>query len=350
MNKKIFLTMIFTSLFFCMLAILNHLITTNLQANQEASITDIKKTEFRTIASQTLIEKKFENTSHSTFILSNEVVIAAYENFLLAPPRYLKGTDIRGGFHLNEQKELIITPSIKKRFDYFFLMTNHIPLPDIINIIQGHLYNELTDPALSIANGLLIDYVNYFKQYNALLENHDPKDNHNVYGLAEQISQLRTDILGEQVSEIFFRKSKALQSQSLNRLAIENDLHQFSTTTNLPEELQINQQATLSYSRSKQTINNALMEGASQTELQTLRIHLYGAEAALRLSKLDTQRAQWNQHLASYLSLNKQLIQTSMSPQQISSQLKMTFSQEHGLTELQVSQLAAQASIASVKK
>ncbi len=348
MNRNSIAAMIFASLFFCILAVLNHFTATDLQANQEVTINDFEKA--KGIAPHIIIENVSENTPQSTVIQNNEAIVAAYKKFLLTPPSYLKNTDIRGGFYLNEQKDLIITPSIKKRFDYFFLMTNHIPLPDIIKIIQGHLYNELTEPALSTANDLLIDYVDYFKQYNALLESHSPKDNHNVYQLAEYISQLRTDILGEQVSEIFFEKSQALRNQSLNRLATENNLHQFSTTTELPEDLKINQQATLSYSRSKQTINKALKEGASNVELQVLRTQLYSAEAALRLQKLDTQRAQWNQHLVNYQSLNQQLIQTNMSPQQISLQLNATFSQNHGLTELQISQLAAQASMSSIKK
>lgn len=348
MNRNSIAAMIFASLFFCILAVLNHFTATNVQSNLKVTTNDIEIN--KVIASQSTVKNAVENTPQYRVLPSNEVAIAAYENFLLAPPRYLKGTDIRGGFYLNEQKELIITPSIKKRFDYFFLMTNHIPLPDIIKIIQGHLYNELTEPALSTANDLLIDYVDYFKQYNALLESHSPKDNHNVYQLAEHISQLRIDILGEQVSEIFFGKSQALQDQSLNRLATKNSYHQFSTTTDLPEELKINQQATLSYSRSKQTINKALNEGASDTELQALRTQLYGAEAAIRLKKLDTQRAQWSQHIVNFQALNEQLIQTRMSPQQISSQLNATFSQNYNLTELQISQLAAQASMSSIKK
>ncbi len=225
-------------------------------------------------------------------------------------------------------------------------MTEHIPLADIINIIQGHLHSELTDPALTTATNLLTDYVNYFSQYNALLSKHSPKDNHNVYGLAEEISQLRIDILGGEISEIFFSQSQALQTQNLKRLATENNLHQFSPTSELPEALQKNQQATLSYALSKRTVEKALQEGANEEELKALRTQLYGVEAALRLQKLDAQRTHWGLHLSNYQVLNKILVQTGMSSQQITSQLQSTFSQDYGLTNIQINQLATQARMA----
>ena len=350
MNKKTFSSIAFASLFFGALAVLNYISTSDLDALQV--VTESKNNRIKAITPPIISQATLETIYKTSAVSNQEVTIAAYNNFLSAPPRYLQGTDIRGEFHIDDQGNLIITASIKQRFEYFFLMTEHISLTDIINIIQGHLYSELTDPALTTAINLLTDYLDYFNQYNVLLSNQSPKDNHNVYELAEKISQLRIDTLGEEVNEIFFGQSQALQAQNLKRLAIENDVYQFSPSSDLPEKLQKNQQATLSYALSKQTIQKALQDGANEEELTALRTQLYGEEAALRLQELDIQRAQWNQHLSNYQALNTLLEQTGMNSQQILSQLQSTFSQDYGLTDMQINQLTAQArmAMASLKK
>jgi len=348
MNKTAFWAMCFAALFFCLLAGLNHVTSFNLQNNSE--LFEIKTNNIEADLSQIISENSSNQTLQPIAILENEMAKASYENFLLSPPRYLQGTDIRGHFYINEQGELIITPSIKQRFDYFFLMTEHIPLTEIINIIHGHLVSELSGPALITAKILLEDYVNYFKQYNELMNNHSPKDNSNAHELAQEIAQLRTDILGYEVSEIFFGKSQALQAQNLKRLAIKNQQHQYSSTLDLPENLQKSQQATLAYVLSKQTLEKAQKSGANAQELTLLRTELYGEEAALRLQELDKQREQWNQYLSNYQELNKLLLQTGITEQQISSLLNATFSQEYNLTKTQINLLAAQTRMANIKK
>ena len=348
MNKTAFWSMCFATLFFCLLAGLNHVTSFSFQNNNE--LFEFKTNNIVAAPSQIISGNNFNKTLQPIAILENEMAKDSYENFLLSPPQYLQGTDIRGHFYIDEQGGLIITSSIKQRFDYFFLMTEHIPLTEIINIIHGHLVSELSGPALVTAKTLLEDYVNYFKQYNELMNNHAPKDNSNAYELAEEIAQLRIDILGNEVSEIFFGKSQALQAHNLKRLAIKNHQHQYSSPLDLPANLQKSQQATLGYVLSKQTIEKAQEAGANNQELNSLRTELYGEAAALRLQELDKQREQWNHYLSNYQELNKLLLQTGITEQQISSQLNATFSQEYNLTKTQINLLAAQTRMANIKK
>ena len=348
MNKKTFLAMSFVTLFFCGLAVLNHFSASNLLSNQDL----VKlETTYQFVKPLPLYpQDAFKGALQPPAMSEDEIAKVSYEKFLASPPRYLQGTDIRGGFFLDEQGELIITNSIKQRFDYFFLMTQHIPLTEIINIIHGHLVNELTNPALSTAKVLLADYVNYFNNYNELMKNHNPKDNNNAYELAQEIANLRTDILGEQVSEIFFGQSQALQKQNLKRLAIKNQQHQYSSDLQLPENLQKSQQATLSYVTSKQSIKKSLEAGANEQELKLLRTKLYGEDAELRLHELDKQREKWNLYLSSYQKLNKMLRQAGITEQQKTSQLNNTFKQDYNLTDTQINRLATQARIARLSK
>lgn len=344
MNKNIFAAIVFASILFSALAVLNHVTYSDLATNKNTASNSIDE-----IAASSFKSAK-KNNSQATADnnnLINQDVIKTYQEFLNSPPRYLQGTDIRGEFYMDNQGELIITIGIKQRFDYFFLMTEHIPLNDIINIIHGHLEVELTESAFVQAQALLADYVQYFQQYNALMKNHSPKDNHNAHELAEQITNLRTDILGADVSEIFFGQSQALQMQNLNRLANKNQQIQYASSVSLPQHLKKNQQATLSFAQSKKTMIKALKEGASEQEINTLRIQLFGEEAAMRLKKLDEKRAQWNTHLAHYQKLNNMLMQTGLSQQEIVSQLNQTFQEEFELNNTQIALLAAQTRMAS---
>ncbi|MEH6347145.1 MAG: lipase secretion chaperone [Bermanella sp.] len=346
MNKKTFLAMSFATLFFCGLAVFNHFTDSNLPGNQD----QVKLEAINQFAKPSPLypPNAFKEVLQPPAMSETEIAKAAYKKFLVSPPRYLQGTDLRGGFLLDGQGELIITASIKQRFDYFFLMTQHILLAEIINIIHGHLVNELTEPALTTAKSLLADYVNYFNNYNELMKSHSPKDNNNVYELAQEIAHLRIDILGEEVSEIFFGQSQVLQAHNLKRLAIKNQQHQYSSNLELPEKLQKSQQATLSYVTSKQSIKKSLEAGATEQELKSLRTELYGEEAALRLHELDKQREQWNQYLSNYQKLNKMLIQAGITQQQKTAQLNSTFKQEYNLTDTQINRLAAQALITSL--
>ncbi len=350
MNKKSFLAMFSATLFFCGLAMFNHFSGSNLPGNQD--LLKLEATNQFVKPSPLYPQNAFKEASQPPAISENEneIAKAAYKNFLASPPRYLQGTDIRGGLKLDKQGELIITNSIKQRFDYFFLMTQHIPLTEIINIIHGHLVSELTNPALNTAKELLADYVNYFNNYNELMKSHSPKDNNNVYELAQEITHLRTDILGEEVSEIFFGQSQALQKHNLKRLAVKNQKYQYSSNIELPENLQKSQQATLSYVTSKQSLKDALKFGATEKELKSLRTELYGEDAALRLHELDKQRRQWNQYLSNYQKLNKVLVHAGITEQQKTSQLNSTFKQEYNLTDIQINRLATQARIASLSK
>ncbi len=348
MNKTAFLAMSFAALFFCVLAGLNHFTSQDSQNNNVGL--KFKTTNNTAKTSQQTNPTPLKETLRPIDPSEHGMAKASYEQFLSSPPMYLQGTDIRGHFYVDEEGELIITASIKQRFDYFFLMTEHIPLTDIINVIHGHLISELSGAALVTAKIVLEDYVNYFKQYNELMNNHVPKDNSNAYELAEEIAQLRIDILGYEVSEIFFKNSQALQAQNLKRLAIKNQQHQYSSPLDLPANLQKSQQATLGYVLSKQTLEKAQEAGANDQELNSLRTELYGEAAALRLQELDKQREQWSQYLSNYQELNKLLLQTGITEQQISSQLNATFAQEYNLTKTQINLLAAQTRMANIKK
>lgn len=346
MKKSAFLAMTFACVFFSVLALLNYFSSAEIQTNQD--LPNIENTSLNIMPSQSFNQPISKARIEQTLIESDDIAVIAYQNFIASPPRYLQGTEIRGAFYLDSQKELIITSSIKQRFDYFFLMTEHIPLEEIINIIHGHLQSELVNPALTQSKILLEKYVSYFKHYNNLMKNHAPKDNHNVYDLAEKVTDLRTHILGTEVADIFFGQAQALQAQNLNRIALESNDPNLISVSDLSEKLQKNQQATLSYTTSKEALITAREAGANEQELNTLRTQLYGEGAALRLKKLYAKRALWHKHLLNYQALNQQLKQTGLSNKQIYLQLKTTFSENHGLTDAQIKQLAAQAPIASI--
>ena len=263
----------------------------------------------------------------------------AYTDFKNSPPTYLKGTDIRGGFHLDLNGRLIISRSIKQRFDYFFLMTDHKTLAEIIKIISGHLQAELKGPALESAQIILVNYTKYFHQYNDFMMQQEGLSQGDVHWVSEQITKIRQETLGQEVSDAFFSKEDILRQQSLNTLANHDAKPQLSKQVDIPDNIIVNQEKTLSYVASKKILLSALNDNKSPKEIQELRKNLYGYDAALRLQKLDEERNQWKIYVQRYQNLKQELIVSGISKLDINAQIKESLKNEYQLTNQQIKRL-----------
>jgi lipase chaperone LimK len=293
------------------------------------------------LASPDVVITQFNGEKTSLSV--TEVVVKspqqAYAHFQKEPPTYLNGTDIRGAFHLDSQGKLIVSRSIKQRFDYFFLMTEDKTLTEILNVIAGHLQDELQEPALSSAQRILENYTEYFHQYNKLMTQQEGLSQNDVHWLSEQITQLRHQTLGQEISDIFFAKEDALRQQALNAIADHDGQSQLSKHHEIPAHITKNQEKTLSYITSKKILNKALNENKSPQQIQQLREELYGHDAAQRLKKLDEKRSQWQVYVQRYQQLKQQLTASGISNLDIKEQINESLKHEYQLTDLQIKRL-----------
>ncbi len=318
----------------------NHIVP-SLQISPEA-ITD--KTQFR----------KTNKQNFKVASISQQRVQARFQDFQENIPSYLQGTDIRGELLVNAQGKLFITTQIKKRFDYFYLLAGDKSQAQINDIIKGHLFLTLQEPALQTALDLLARYTRYLNEYENLIEGLTPQDaNSDLMWLAEEISQLKAIHFGEEVASNFFGSEDVLRQESLRLIALNKaqahgQAHSQETSANgLPTEVAENREKTLSFYTAKQQIKDALDKGAQAEEITVLRTQLYGEEAAKRLQKVDSQRQQWQRIVAAYHQMKSELINSGgLAKDDFNATLAHNMKRMYQVTAGQLRRLAALERIA----
>ncbi len=293
--------------------------------------------------------------SFKVALQSPQKVQQNYQHYLKNVPAYLKGTNVRGTLLLDERSELVISGEIKKRFDYFYLLTGDKTPAQINDIIMGSLYSSLADPALQTALDLLEKYFRYMTEYQIMIESLTPQDaQSDLLWLAQDINDLKANIFGEEVAKLFFGNEEALMQESLRLKALNKVSPQGQANvdkyggTGLPQEVIDNQQKTLSFYHAKQKIKQALDQGAKADDIAQLRNELFGEEAVQRLEKMDAQRRQWQRTIVAYQQIKKELSRSGgLSPSDLDSSLADTMRQSHGLTSVQLRRLAALERIAT---
>ena len=225
------------------------------------------------------------------------------------PMGSLRGTEVDGVFRVDAAGHLIITEDIRRIFDYFLSTIGEEPVKSSIERLRRYIHDQLEEPARSEALAILDQYLRYKTELIAL--DRDQPRQPSVDALRQRehaVRALRASIFDPQVDMVFFGLEEAHNDYALQRLAIVHN-QQLSDEEkgreidrlreSLPEELQAEVLARLQVDLRAQT-RELQAAGASPEEIRRMRQQLVGAEATVRLEKLDQQRAQWQARLDSY--------------------------------------------------
>ncbi|MCU1716108.1 lipase secretion chaperone [Pseudomonas sp. 5P_3.1_Bac2] len=221
----------------------------------------------------------------------------------------LRGTEVDGVFYVDEAGNLLITPDIRRIFDYFLSTIGEEPLEQSIARLRGYIDAQLQEPARSQAHTLFNQYLQY-KQELIALEIDLPQST-DLSGLTQReaaVKALRERIFSAEAVEAFFGTEQRYNEFTLQRLAILHDqsLSDDEKTARvqqlrdaLPEELQEQALTRLQVELRQQT--QALQaNGGSAEDIRRLRQQTVGVEATERLEQLDGKRSQWQQRLTSF--------------------------------------------------
>jgi len=218
-----------------------------------------------------------------------------YQSFSDNLPRYLSNTELRGELPLHADGSLLITAGIKRRFDYFYMMTGDRSHDDIYAIIIDHLQQELLDPARSQALTLLKQYTDYLHEYHRFSQGLEIKMmQEDPLWVTEEINNLRHFHLGKDISDIFFYQQQALRDQRQG------------SQTELPLNLQQQQANTLRLTNLQKQTQQLISTGADTEMIQRMRNEHLGQEAADRLAILDNNRHIWQTKRQNYQALKAQ--------------------------------------------
>ena len=274
--------------------------------------------------------------------------VTAYEQFKASPPAYLNGTQLRGGFPLDQAGNLIPHAMIKARFDYFFLMVNDLSQSEILAIIRGNIYQELNAPAREQALELVNQYADYLVAYNQLIADQSSATHHEhvpsgLQTLLIDIQALRVDVLGATYAEAFFAKEAWLQRQALQPQALQHE-HSEQPADEDALQWRAAQQQTARFIYAQQKQVQTLGEHPSSAQLQTFRVNEYGHDAANRLAQLDQQRAHFQQQVDWVIQQRQQQSKTGLSVADSETQLRVALAEQFGLSSLEIRRVLAVAS------
>jgi len=268
-----------------------------------------------------------------------------------ALPASLRGTEVDGGFRVDENGNLVIEQGIKRYFDYFMATVGEESIAEITARIHNAITTQLEEPARSQALTILEDYLSY---KTALYELEQQMGEFNPASFdgsqltlmeerLEAIFDARRAHLSGDVVDVFFAEDEAVDRYTLNRLNVLHDktlteeqrkdqLAQLEET--LPEDVRQQRAEVSQYQRYLLEEEKLEKQNASPAEIHQLRSQEFGEDAAVRLAELDQKRNMWDQRLQQYRKEKAQLENAGLSQQDLGGQIEQLRKQHFSENEI----------------
>ena len=224
-------------------------------------------------------------------------------------PSSVRGTDVDGILEVDARGNLVITAHIRHMFDYFLSLIGEEPAATSRQRIRDYLTQQLSQPALDQALGLLDNYLDYQQQV-AELESRFPTSESlgDLLAREQAVQRLRASLFSREAHAAFFEGEELYNNFTLERLAIHQDDFMSEQQKaqaiedlreSLPEEMQQLLVPQIQHELREQTL--ALREaGADEAAVRELRMGLLGPEATERLEALDQSRADWQRRVNAF--------------------------------------------------
>lgn len=250
---------------------------------------------------------------------------------LPALPSSLQGTQVDGEIIIDEHKQLVVTPGLRRLFDYFLTAQGEEPISIIHQRVQRYIQTHTPEPAASQALAIYRQYINYLQALSQIDTSvaHQPQTDQAVAQLdlalinqqQQAVKALRSKMFDATTRQAFFGSEEALSDYNLSviqanqnrnltpqvRQSIIEDAKQRYTNSfsdsNVREQLQ--QQANIE-TLLEQT-NRLKQQGASQAQLDAMRRQYVDEGAVQRLQQLDQNEAAFTARVANFVKQRAQI-------------------------------------------
>jgi lipase chaperone LimK len=237
-------------------------------------------------------------------------------------PRSLQGTQIDGDLAVDQNGKLIISPDIRRLFDYFLSAAHEegteLSISRIKEYIQLTLPHEAENEALNILYGYL-DYKNNLKRFNheGLSELSKSEALDQLKTAIEDREALRRQYMSQEVVDAFFAAEEAYDHYNLSRMEIEynetlNDAEKKEMIAQLDEQLPEGLRERRRYMTEEAELKNQIAElqqqEGSEDKIYELREKFYGKKAADGLAELDKQRKDLKNRFNAYYESKKRIL------------------------------------------
>jgi lipase chaperone LimK len=228
----------------------------------------------------------------------------------------LHGTDINGGFPVDSNGHLIISPLNRDYFEYYLSTLGELPLDEILLKMEEDISANLTEPAKSEALELLGNYIELKRALLNLEEQvgdqllqygSNPIEAHKAR--LAMLSELRQQHLGSEASQAFYGETEAYDTYMLDRMSInqntelsqqEKQQELLNLMKSAPEALQPRFEEEIRMKSMELEVAKLQAENADPQAIYAVRAEALGEPAATRLQALDERKALWQNRYDSY--------------------------------------------------
>jgi lipase chaperone LimK len=221
-------------------------------------------------------------------------------------PPSLDGTEPDGTLATDADGRLLVSPELRRRFDYWFAASGEEPDDQLAARIAAEIRAQLDDPAEAQALALLDRFVAYRAHARALAQ--QGMDDADLDARVTAVRDLRRELFGPDADALFGDET-ALVDLALaeRRIADDPSLSPAQRTARLealhagaPEPLRAARAAALAPQQLAADETRLRFQGATDDDIRQLREEQVGAAAANRLDALDSQRAAWRERVDAY--------------------------------------------------
>lgn len=266
---------------------------------------------------------------------TSSIAVLGYESAYGDLPHSLHGTLMQQALHQDESGALIVTPDLKRVFNYFLSTNQEEPIELIIKRISEYLDVYLDGHGLAQALEIMNGYIQ-MKQALQAFENDQGKlhsdlfpTGGNSYSLEQlayletmlqQRKDLREQYLPPNVAHTLYEREDAYDQFMLEKLKINgNDQLTDAEKRQALDILNAQQNPDWMSARTDASVPDVLREetqriieqGGTQEDIQALRVSMVGTEAASRYAQLDQERADWKQRVDTYLTERQHILDQS---------------------------------------
>ena len=223
------------------------------------------------------------------------------------PPGSLRDTEVDGALTLGTDGRLLVTPALRRFFEYFFVASGEEDNDVIQGRIEAAITTRLNGAAQGAALELLDRYLAYRERGRTLADGELASDDLTVR--FEALRRLRRYSFGEADAAALFADEDAAYAVAVAQRRIVADpalsadqraAQLAMLEAQLPEAIRESRAAVTAPLRLARDEAALRAAGGSPEEIQALRERAVGSEAADRLAALDQRRTEWQGRVDAY--------------------------------------------------
>ena len=243
------------------------------------------------------------------------------KNLLSIPSlRGFQGSKINGSVQENENGEIAITVDLRRLFDYFFTMRKRYSQEEIFNQFKAFIESRLSEEAQIESLALFQNYWDYQNSLESYMDDLDRGDQDSLLDALEYRRNLRRELLGSEVADVFFSVeeryedfqlalSEISQASHLNPQEKAEQIDELERS--LPDEEYKKRIETFQFSRLKSNI-----QGLSTEESRDRIANRFGEEAAERFQAVQEKREEWEHRVEHYFKMKNDIYSSSLSEEE----------------------------------